>query len=124
MHHWFHMISRYREPTFLAVVGSRIIFCTRQDSISPAIISFGLRQSIIWTTWNPGGNFPGCPNLPSTVPSSSVLYISPVMSHVPGMFPFGFEFERNAYWWGPGEMHRVQPTPRLVISRMGFRLLS
>ena len=51
----------------------RISFCTRHDSISPTIISFGLRQSIIWTTWNPGATFPGCPNLPSTLPSSSAL---------------------------------------------------
>ena len=35
-----------------------------------------------------------------------------------------FEFERNAYWWAPAEMHTVQPTPKFVISRMGFRLLS
>src|SRR5262249_54468030 len=51
----------------------RISFCTRHDSISPTRISFGLRQSIIWTTWKPGAAFPACPNLPSTLPSSSAL---------------------------------------------------
>src|SRR6185295_12557921 len=46
------------------------------------------------------------------------------MSHDPGGLPFGFEFEWNTYWCGPGEMHSVHPTPRLVISLIGFRLLS
>src|SRR5204863_144842 len=48
-------------------------FCTRHDSISPTTISFGLRQSIMWTTWKPPNSLLGWPNLPSTVPSSSIL---------------------------------------------------
>ena len=51
----------------------RMYFCTRHDSISPSTISFGLRQSIMCTTWNPGATLPGLPNFPRTVPSSSVL---------------------------------------------------
>src|SRR5262245_27391381 len=56
-----------------AGVGCRMYFCTRHDSISPRISSFGLRQSILWTTWKPGGILPGLPNLPMTVPSISAL---------------------------------------------------
>src|SRR5438477_11451168 len=52
-----------------AGVGCRMYFCTRHDSISPRITSFGFRQSILWTTWKPGGILPGLPNLPITVPS-------------------------------------------------------
>src|ERR1043166_4053541 len=46
----------------------RISFCTRHDSISPTMISFGLRQSIMWTTWNPPNSLLAWPNLPMTRP--------------------------------------------------------
>src|SRR5579883_411518 len=36
--------------TALAACGFKMSFCTRQDSISPTMISLGLRQSIMWTT--------------------------------------------------------------------------
>jgi hypothetical protein len=40
-------IALYRLPVALAEAGWRMSFWTRQDSISPAMISFGLRQSIM-----------------------------------------------------------------------------
>src|SRR6058998_1105149 len=40
-------------------VGCRMYFCTRHDSISPRITSFGLRQSSMCTTSNPGKIPPG-----------------------------------------------------------------
>src|SRR5256885_163117 len=46
------------------------------------------------------------------------------MSQEPGTLPLGLEFDSKTYWCRPGEMQMVQPTPRLVISRIGFRLLS
>src|SRR6185295_206359 len=48
-------------------------FCTRHDSISPTMISLGLRQSIMWTTWKPPNSLLAWPNLPTIVPSSSIL---------------------------------------------------
>src|SRR5262245_53016990 len=63
----------YCAPPLVAVGDLRISFCTRHDSISPTMISFGLRQSIICTTWKPGATLPGRPNLPTTLPSSSTL---------------------------------------------------
>src|SRR5215471_18937243 len=68
------MVRLLQRPALGRVgVGCRMYFCTRHDSISPRITSFGLRQSILWTTWKPGGILPGLPNFPITVPSISAL---------------------------------------------------
>src|SRR5438309_7927539 len=63
----------YRALDVFAGIGCRMSFCTRQDSISPTMISFGLRQSIMWTTWNPPNSLLAWPNLPMIVPSNSSL---------------------------------------------------
>ena len=63
----------YLSYCWTSYLGCRTNFCTRQDSISPTISWSGLRQSIACTTWKPGASLPAWPNLPSTVPSSSIL---------------------------------------------------
>ena len=40
-------VAAYCASTVFAACGFRMSFCTRQDSISPTMISFGLRQSIM-----------------------------------------------------------------------------
>ena len=53
-------------------------FCARQATISPTSISFSFLQSMSWTVESSPSPFPAFPNLPTTVPSSSILKISPV----------------------------------------------
>ncbi len=55
------------------VIGLRRIFCARHAVISTTMSSSGLRQSIACTVLNSPSCFPGLPNLPITVPSSSIL---------------------------------------------------
>src|ERR1700733_7672692 len=68
-----HRQSPYRAADVFADSGCSMSFCTRQDSISPTMISFGLRQSIMWTTWKPPNSLLAWPNFPMMVPSSSIL---------------------------------------------------
>src|SRR5205085_5249356 len=49
------------------------IFCTRQAMISETYSLSGLRQSISCTVLNSPACFPGLPNRPTIVPSSSIL---------------------------------------------------
>src|ERR1700676_4863825 len=53
--------------------GCRLIFCTRQAVISETSSSFSFRQSISCTVLNSPSCLPACPNLPTIVPSSSIL---------------------------------------------------
>ena len=53
------------------------------------------------------------------------LYLRPLNAALPKVWQRpSYSLSLIHIWWGPAEMHTVQPTPRLVISRMGFRLLS
>ncbi len=64
----------HRAPPWLVVaVGLRMIFCDRQSLISAVKITFGSRQSIWWMVANSPGALPALPNLPTMVPSSSIL---------------------------------------------------
>ena len=53
--------------------GPRMIFCTRHAVISETNSSLGFRQSISCTVLNSFSCLPAFPNLPTIVPSSSIL---------------------------------------------------
>src|SRR5580698_10272954 len=53
--------------------GWSVTFCTRQFRSSPTVNSFSLRQSSELTEPKSFGPLPALPNLPTTVPSSSIL---------------------------------------------------
>ena len=64
----------HRAPPWLVVaVGLSTIFCDRQLLISAVKITFGSRQSIWWMVANSPAALPARPNLPTMVPSSSIL---------------------------------------------------
>src|SRR4029453_605 len=63
-----------------APCGRRMIFCARHAVISEIHSSFSLRQSMPCVVANSFNCLPALPNLPTTVPSSSILWISPVIS--------------------------------------------
>src|SRR6476620_10993312 len=53
--------------------GRSVSFCTRQLPNSPTNSSFSLRQSIELTMLNSFGTRPARPNLPTILPSNSIL---------------------------------------------------
>ena len=68
---WDTALRKYKVFKFhdIEVIGNDDLFSLTYSMT----ISFGLRQSIMWTTWKPGVTFPGLPNRPMIVPSSSIL---------------------------------------------------
>src|SRR5437660_12640669 len=65
----------------------RISFCARHDSISPTIISFGLRQSIMPPTSTPAAASPARPNPPRTLPPPPPFPLPPLLSPPPAPPP-------------------------------------
>ena len=64
-------VSDCLQPYF--VFGCSVSFCTRHAVISDTSSSFSFRQSISWTVLNSPSALPAFPNLPTIVPSSSIL---------------------------------------------------
>ena len=59
--------------SMVCVRGESLNLCTRQPVISATVTSLSFRQSISWTVLNSPGSLPAFPNLPTMVPSSSIL---------------------------------------------------
>ena len=71
----FHvgLLVYFAPAAVVGFCGFRMIFCARQAEISDTNSSFGLRQSISWMVLNSPSPLPALPNLPTIVPSSSIL---------------------------------------------------
>src|SRR5262249_27370608 len=120
--------KQVRDPAFLPVQQRRTLwrtqwstsFCTRRLASSPTRRVFSPRQSMELTAPNSLSSLPARPNLPRTVPSRRILYISPATS----ISFHGLELETYRTGLAPLVIHIAWALPKFENAVLKTPLLS